>query len=68
MTTPSTDRLQHIAAMYAKHADQLRALVRRQAPGAQPATIEDACAHAWSTLIAASTSTCGRRAGVRWRT
>ena len=53
MTTPSTDRLQHIEAMYAKHADQLRAVVRRQAPGAQPATIEDACSHAWSTLITA---------------
>jgi DNA-directed RNA polymerase specialized sigma24 family protein len=53
MTTPNSDRLQHIAAMYAKHHDQLRAVVRRQAPGAQHATIEDACSHAWSKLITA---------------
>jgi DNA-directed RNA polymerase specialized sigma24 family protein len=50
---PTTERLKHIAVMYAKHDDQLRTVVRRQASGAQPATIEDACSHAWSTLITA---------------
>ncbi len=52
--TPSTDRLQHIAAMYAKHDAELRDVVRRRSGGSQPATIEDACSFAWSQLIAAA--------------
>ena len=51
--TPSTDRLQQIAVMYATHADELRDLVRRRASGAQPATIDDACSFAWTELISA---------------
>jgi len=51
--TPSTERLQHIAAMYAKHSAELLDLVRRRASGAQPATIDDACSFAWTQLISA---------------
>jgi DNA-directed RNA polymerase specialized sigma24 family protein len=51
--TPSSDRLQQIAAMYAKHADELRDLVRRRAGGAHGATIDDACSFAWTQLITA---------------
>ena len=50
---PTTERLQHIAAMFARHADELRDLVRRRASGAQPATIDDACSFAWTQLISA---------------
>ena len=48
-----TNRLQHIAAMYAKHDAELCDVVRRRSGGAQPATIEDACSFAWAQLIAA---------------
>jgi len=51
--SPSTERLQQIASMYARHDDELRAVVRRRAGGAQPATIEDACSFAWAQLISA---------------
>ena len=49
---PATDRLQRLAAMYAKHDARLRKLVEHRA-GAQPATAADACAHAWTELLAA---------------
>lgn len=51
--TPTADRLQHIAAMYAQHDADLRDVVRRRSGGAQPATVEDACSYAWAQLIAA---------------
>ena len=51
--SPSTERLQQIASMYARHDDELRAVVRRRASGAQPATVEDACSFAWAQLISA---------------
>jgi len=49
----SSERLQQIASMYARHDDELRDVVRRRAGGTQPATIEDACSFAWAQLISA---------------
>jgi DNA-directed RNA polymerase specialized sigma24 family protein len=51
-TPPATERLQRLAAMYAKHDARLQALVQRRA-AAQPATAADACAYAWAQLLAA---------------
>ena len=52
MSAPSTDRLQQLAKLYAKHDAQLLSLVRRRV-AAQPATAADACSHAWAQLLAA---------------
>ena len=52
MSAPSTDRLQHLAKLYAKHDAQLLSLVRRRV-AAQPATAADACSYAWAQLLAA---------------
>jgi DNA-directed RNA polymerase specialized sigma24 family protein len=52
MSAPSTDRLQQLAKLYAKHDAQLLSLVRRRV-AAQPATAADACSYAWAQLLAA---------------
>ena len=52
MSAPSTDRLQQLAKLYAKHDAQLLRLVRRRV-AAQPATAADACSYAWAQLLAA---------------
>jgi hypothetical protein len=49
---PDAERLQQITTMRAQHDHQLRRVVRNR--GSQdPAIVEDACGHAWSTLLAA---------------
>ncbi|MEA2232898.1 MAG: hypothetical protein QOD83_2714 [Solirubrobacteraceae bacterium] len=52
MSAPSTDRLQQLAALYAKHDAQLLSVVGRRV-AAQPATVADACSYAWAQLLAA---------------
>ena len=46
----STQRLQQIAVMYAKHEGELRRVVHRRA-SSNHAIVEDACAHAWTQLL-----------------
>jgi DNA-directed RNA polymerase specialized sigma24 family protein len=52
MSAPSTDRLAQLAALYVKHHAQLLSVVGRRV-AAQPATVADACSHAWAQLLAA---------------
>jgi hypothetical protein len=52
MSAPRTDRLQQLAALYTQHDAQLRRVVARRV-AAQPATIADACSHAWTQLLTA---------------
>jgi hypothetical protein len=49
---PDAERLEQIMTMRAKHDHQLRRVVRNRASH-DPAVVEDACGHAWSTLLAA---------------
>lgn len=50
MTSPSTQRLQLIAAMYVVHYDALHRVVHRR--GSQRAdVVDDACQHAWTQLL-----------------
>jgi RNA polymerase sigma factor (sigma-70 family) len=50
--SPSTERHEQLAELYAAHAGQLRDVVRKH--GSQNTQIvQDACAHAWAQLIAA---------------
>lgn len=49
---PSTERLQQIAAMYAAHDAQLHRLVERRG-SPEHATVDDACAYAWTSLLSA---------------
>jgi DNA-directed RNA polymerase specialized sigma24 family protein len=50
--SPSTERHEQLAKLYAAHAGQLRDVVRKH--GSQNTQIvQDACAHAWAQLIAA---------------
>jgi len=52
MSALSTDRLAQLAALYTDHQAQLHRVVGRRV-AAQPATIADACSHAWTQLLAA---------------
>jgi RNA polymerase sigma factor (sigma-70 family) len=52
MSAPSTDRRQQLATLYATHHAQLLRVVGRRVT-AQPATVADACSHAWAQLLAA---------------
>jgi hypothetical protein len=52
MSAPSTDRLAQLAALFVKHHAQLLSVVGRRV-AAQPATVADACSHAWAQLLAA---------------
>jgi hypothetical protein len=47
-----TERLQQIAIMYAAHNGELHRLVARRG-SADHATVEDACAFAWTRLLSA---------------
>jgi DNA-directed RNA polymerase specialized sigma24 family protein len=49
---PSTERLQQIATMYATHGRELHRLVERRG-SPHHATVEDACAFAWTQLLSA---------------
>jgi DNA-directed RNA polymerase specialized sigma24 family protein len=49
---PSTERLQQIATMYATHDAELHRLVERRG-SPHHATVEDACAFAWTQLLSA---------------
>jgi len=48
--TPSTDRLEQIADMYAKHRNQLLHVVLKRGSH-NGAIAEDACSHAWMQLL-----------------
>jgi len=48
--TPSSDRLEQIADMYATHRDQLQRVVRARG-SASDAIAQDACSHAWMQLL-----------------
>ena len=48
--TPSTDRLEQIAAIYATHSAQLHRVVRARGSKSD-AIAEDACSHAWMQLL-----------------
>lgn len=51
MPAGSTQRLERIAAIYARHEGELRRVVARR--GSQnDVIVEDACAHAWTQLLA----------------
>ena len=55
MSAPRTDRLAQLAALYtlySNHDAQLQRVVARRV-AAQPATIADACSHAWTQLLTA---------------
>lgn len=49
---PSTERLEHIAGLYAAHAGQLRDVVTKRG-SRNSQIVQDACAHAWAQLVAA---------------
>jgi DNA-directed RNA polymerase specialized sigma24 family protein len=49
---PSTQRLQQIAAMYSAHHAQLHRVVERRG-SPEHATVQDACAFAWTRLLTA---------------
>ena len=49
---PDTDRLEQIMTMRAQHDHQLRHVVRIRGSH-DPEVVDDACGHAWSTLLAA---------------
>lgn len=48
--TPSTDRLEQIADMYAKHRNQLLYVVLKRGTTSR-VIAEDACSHAWMQLL-----------------
>jgi len=52
MSALSTNRPQQLAALFDAHDAQLLSAVGRRV-AAQPATIADACSHAWTQLLAA---------------
>jgi len=64
--TPSNDRLEQIADMYATHRDQLQRVVRARG-SASDAIAQDACSHAWMQLLTTNTLTSARHAGEPWR-
>jgi len=52
--SPSSDRLEQIADMYAKHDDELHRLVRSRQFGhghISPLVVDDACSFAWTQLL-----------------
>jgi DNA-directed RNA polymerase specialized sigma24 family protein len=66
-TAPATaalDRRAQVAAFYAAHAEGLRRIVTRHARANEP-TIEDACQHAWASLLDRDDVELGRR-GLAW--
>jgi len=50
--SPSTERHEQLANLYAAHAGQLRDVVRKHA-SQNTQIVQDACAHAWAQLITA---------------